>query len=227
MPAEGPRAQPEGVALSDIDETTPDTGNSVDHQTTTPNGGDTNWEQRYKDTQGSYTKSQQELAAERGVWEDEQAALARLAEKFPHLFEDGDDDEDDADEEIVERDEDRPLTRAEFKQWQDEQAQQSKAQTAAQQFEADFEKFKNGRDLDKWDDKAIRHAVSQGEIKTPEDLKAAVDEVLSRHGKQRPRVPHTPTTGQAATQVPDYSKMSRGDINKAMVEQVLANEAQT
>lgn len=209
--------------MSDNDETTPN-GNSVTQDATQ----DTNWEQRYKDTQGSYTKSQQELAAERALWEDEQAALARMAEKFPHLFDDSEDDEDDEDlTGIVESDEDRPLTRAEFKQWQDEQAQRQTAQTAAQQFEADLKTFTNGRELDKWDDKAIRHAVSQGEIKNAEDLKTAVDELLSRHSKQRPRVPHTPTTGQAATQVPDYSKMSRGEITQAMVEQVLANEAQT
>ena len=209
--------------MSDITDATPDTGNSAEQQ---DNAQDTNWEQRFKDTQGSYTKSQQELAAERALWEDETAALARMAERFPHLFED--DTDDDLDEDIVESDEDRPLTRAEFEQWKRETADQERVKSSAQQFEDDLKAVTNGRELDKWDEKAVRFAVSQGDIKNADDLKAAVDEIFARHEstKPRPRAPHVVTNGKAGTGAPDFDSMSEAEINRYMAEQVQARTQQ-
>jgi hypothetical protein len=51
--------------------------------------GSVDWQKRYTDTQAEYTKNQQALADERKVWEDEQALLARVQEKFPHLLAEG------------------------------------------------------------------------------------------------------------------------------------------
>lgn len=201
------------------DELPAETGGAVETPQDQPS---TDWEKRYTETHAWGNKLNEELASERKVWDDEEAALARLAEKFPHLFEDDQDD----DEEIEPEEAERPLTRAEFEEWKRDQAASQQQQTAQQMYEADLQKFLNGRELDEFADRAIRNTP----VKNADELKAVVDNWFEKYGpqpKERPRVPHTPTTGQTATQVPDWSQMSRGDINRLMAEQVLGSEAQT
>lgn len=196
-------------------EATLDTGNSAETQE--------NWEQRAKEQQAGFTKSQQELAAERAVWDDEETALARFREKFPHLIVD-DDEEDEPEFETP--DEDRPLTRSEFEAWKRDQAQNEQQRSAQQQYEADLKTFLNGREVSAIGERAIRAA----QVKNAEELKAAVDEVLeyeNSRAKPKPRIPHVPTNGQAATDVPNWDDMTPGEINKYMAEQVRGHQAQT
>lgn len=63
-------------------EATPPEGNSADltHETV-------DYQKRFTDTQAAYTKSQQELAEERRLWDDDEALAARLREKHPDWFE--------------------------------------------------------------------------------------------------------------------------------------------
>lgn len=192
------------------EQVTPDIGNSAEQN------AQENWEQRAKEQQAGFTKSQQELAAERAIWDDEQAAWQKFSEKFPHLITD---DEEETEEAYEPDEEDRPLTKAEFEEYKREQAQVAQQQTAQQQFETDFKAFVNDRELSPQGERAIRSTPG---IKGPDDLKKAVDEVFAHEdslkGKPRPRVPHVPANGQAATGVPDFSGMSRVEIDKYMAE---------
>jgi hypothetical protein len=208
------------VAMSDEEQVTLDNENSADQS-------QDNWEQRAKEQQAGFTKSQQELAAERAIWEDEEAALARFREKFPHRIvesdEESDEDEPDLDED------DQPMTVGQWKAHLREQAEKEHVQSEQQRFENDLKAAINGRDLDQWGERAVRFAAASGEIKGPDDLKKQVDEYLERQApaKTKPRVPHVPTNGAAATDVPNWDGMTQGEINQYMAERVRANQAQT
>ena len=185
----------------------------------------TNWEQRYKDTHANWNTLNERMTR---FEKDPSAVLEFLQEKHPDLLVD---DEPEAEETYVEPDEDeQPLTRAEWKAWQAEQAQAAKATAAQTQFETDFKQFVGDRELSKQGDAFVRFAAQKGDIKGPDDLKQTVDDWFTyedslKGPKARPRVPHVPANGQAATQVPDWSKMTPGEINQYMVERVRAEEA--
>lgn len=203
------------------EEATLDTGNSAEQD------AQEDWEQRAKDHQAGFTKSQQELAAERAIWDDEEKLVAKLAEKGFTFA--GNDEEEDLEDEYVEDEDDAPLTVGQWKAHLREQEAAAQRQSNVERFESDFKAAINGRDLDQWGERAIRYAAFQGEIKDADDLKKQVDEYLERQqpAKTRPRAPHVPTTGSAATEVPDWDNMTRGEINRYMVERVRAEEAQT
>lgn len=185
----------------------------------------TNWEQRYKDTHANWNTLNERMTR---FEKDPSAVLEFLQEKHPDLLVDEEPEEEDP---YVEPDEDeQPLTRAEWKAWQAEQAQAAKATAAQTQFETDFKQFVGDRELSKQGDAFVRFAAQKGDIKGPDDLKQTVDDWFTyedslKGPKARPRVPHVPANGQAATQVPDWSKMTPGEINQYMVERVRAEEA--
>lgn len=184
----------------------------------------TDWQKRYTDTHADWNRLNEEITHLRS---DPQALVKFLQEHHPDLLEE---DEPDEEPDLEPDEEDRPLTRAEFNAWKAEQAQAETSRTQAQQFEADYKAVLNDREISKHGDRAIRYALNQGEIKNPDDLKKAVDEWFEEHGataKPKPRVPHTVTNGTAATQQPDWSKMTPGEINRFMAEQVTAQAAQT
>jgi hypothetical protein len=64
----------------------------------TPDSTPHDWEKDYKALQAEYTRSQQALKE----WEDEETALRRFAEKFPHRMADEDEEETEDDEDFVE-----------------------------------------------------------------------------------------------------------------------------
>lgn len=187
----------------------------------------TDWEKRYTDTHREWNTLNEQVT---GLRSDPNAVLRFLQEHHPDMLDAGEDVEDEPEFDDGD-DEDRPLTRAEFETWKREQADSQRAQTAQQQFEADYKAVLNDREITKHGDRAIRYALNQGEIRNADDLKKAVDEWFeeadSRPAKGKPRVPHVPTTGQAATQVPNWDQMSRGEQNRYMAEQVMASQAQT
>ena len=205
---------------------TPDEAPEIpDTPTPTSDTPEIPWQKRYEDLRPEYDRATQQLSR---FEKDPNAVLEFLQEKHPDLLVD---DEPEEEETYVEPDEDeQPLTRAEWKAWQAEQAQAAKATAAQTQFETDFKQFVGDRELSKQGDAFVRFAAQKGDIKGPDDLKQTVDDWFTyedslKGPKARPRVPHVPANGQAATQVPDWSKMTPGEINQYMVERVRAEEA--
>lgn len=187
------------------------------------------WEKDYKALQAEYTRNQQTL---KSFESDPNALISFIQEKHPDLLV-GDDEEEETEEPFVDPDEDeQPLTKAEWKAWQAEQAQQSRATAAQTQFETDFTKFVGDRELSPQGNAAVRFAATKGEIKGPDDLKKAVDDWFTyeddlRGPKAKPRAPHVPANGSAATDVPNWDEMTPGEINKYLTERVAGHQAQT
>jgi hypothetical protein len=77
------------------DEDTTLNEDSVQDQQDTQDQAEVDWQKRYTDTQAEYTRQQQALKDAESVWEDEQALLSRIGEKYPHLIADEETDEDD------------------------------------------------------------------------------------------------------------------------------------
>jgi hypothetical protein len=112
------------------DEDTTLNEDSVQDQQDTQDQAEVDWQKRYTDTQAEYTRQQQALKDAESVWEDEQALLARIGEKYPHLIADEEtDDEDDFDDDSSPSPD--VMTKAEFKEWQDEQAAAKEAERGA------------------------------------------------------------------------------------------------
>ena len=225
-----PRPTERHVVQDDENDATLTEDSAVDTQ------AEVDWQKRYTDTQAEYTRNQQALADERKVWEDEQALLARVQEKFPHLMAEEEETEDSDD-----FDEDQPdlsqfATKKEleeFKSW--------RAGIDGERSNAMFERDLKGQiDLaEEIADDAVRGQVHDW-IKdrtlslggTPKHLEQAVTEFRSMMGqfaskksKSKPRAPHVPRGGNAASGVKDFSGMSRDEINAYMVERARALEA--
>jgi hypothetical protein len=196
---------------------TPDTPTPIP----TPDTPEIPWQKRYEDLRPEFDRTSQELSSLRA---DPNALVTFLREHHPDLLED---EEPEPTEPEFQPDEDRPLTRAEFEEWKNEQTQAQQAKSSQDQFEADYKAVLNGRDIPKHGDRAIRYALNQGEIRNSDDLKQAVDEYFEEleaaAPKSRPRVPHAIAGGQAATHVPDWDKMTAGEQNRYMH----THEAQT
>jgi hypothetical protein len=208
-----------------LDDETPETVQTDDSSATQD---EVDWQKRFTDTQAEYTRSQQALKDAQSVWEDEQALISRIGEKFPHLIADDEtDDEDDfADDSSPDPD---VMTKAEFKAWQDEQAQAQQAKDAVQQFNDDLTRFVgDDRELDQYGEAWIKSQTFKG----PEELEAAVngwfehlDSLGSKPRKKRPTT--SPAGGKTVTGVPNYGDMTREQANDAMVDRARALESQT
>jgi hypothetical protein len=201
--------------------------------------GSVDWQKRYTDTQAEYTRNQQALADERKVWEDEQALLARVQEKFPHLLEEGEEEtEDETDFEDTSALEVPPAVQKELdnlRQWR----QSIDGERSQQQFERDL-KANIDLDTEVEDEDArgkvhdlilartldLQRQVGDG----PKALKQAVEEfraiTAAAPKKSRPKAPHVPAGGQPGTGVKDWSQMSRDEQTEYMVERARALEAQ-
>jgi hypothetical protein len=159
------------------------------------------------------------------VWEDEQAALARFAEKFPHLIAEENETVEDDDSSF--EDEPDVMTKAEFKTWQDEQEAKALAKTAEDQFEADFNKFVGDRELTEYDKRALRNHQYKDAAELEQAVNGYFEYLDSLGGTKRKRRPTTPLTGgKTATGVPNYDDMTSDEVNAAMVERARALEAQ-
>jgi len=201
-----------------------------------------NYEQRFKDTQSAFTRSQQELAQERASWEDEATALARLAEKFPHLFEDEDEDTYEDDVAISDVPEPRDsMTAAEIaalkKQTAELQAwQQAQVATQGQaRFESDLAEVAGERTISKQGKDWIGLQVSRGtndraalEAATKEwfDYEDGVRTAAKAKPKPRARAPHVIPGGQTATGQKAWSEMTRAEALAAQVEMANALDTQ-
>lgn len=187
---------------------------------------ETNWEQRYKDTHANWNTLNERMTR---FEKDPAAVLEFLQEKHPDLL--VEDEEEDTEEYVDPSEDEQPLTRAEWKAWQAEQDQAAKTRANQDQFENDFKTFVGDRKLSKQGDAFVRYAATKGDIKGPDDLKKHVEDWFeyeaSLNPKPKPRVPHVPTSGQAATQVPNWDEMTPGEINRYLVERVQAESAQT
>ena len=186
------------------------------------------WQKRYTDTQAEYTRNQQALADERRVWEDEQALLARVQEKFPHLLAEEDDTEDEDGFEDEQDDDEIARLRAESKQLREWQ-QAVEAERRAGAFNRDLNDALDGQEVSKEvRDWIYARTIALGDGQ--KNLKKAVEEFNAIaegfQPKKKPRAPHVPKTGSAGGGQKDFSQMSQSEINDWMVERARALEAQ-
>lgn len=150
------------------------------------------WEKDYKALQAEYTRSQQDLKA----WEDEQTAVQRFAEKFPHLM--AQDDEETIQEPEYEPDE--PTRDPRY----DEIAptvQQLVAWQADQQYRSDLKEVAGDRELSDKARRTIKSWTAEGG-NNRQALESAVNEWFeleeSLRGPQRKSAPTPPQPGKAA-----------------------------
>lgn len=185
------------------------------------------WQKRFTDTQAEYTRSQQALKDAESVWEDEQALLARIQERHPHLIAE-DETEDVDDDDLDSSDEPDVLTKSEFEAWQAEQQATAQAKENERQFEADLNKFVGDRELDDKGDAWIKSRTHKG----PEDLQESVNawfeyiDSLSGGTKRKKKTTPPLAGGQTATGVPEYGDMKRDEINDRMVARARELETQ-
>jgi hypothetical protein len=190
-----------------LDDETPD------HDLDTPvtPEADTDWQKRYSDLQPEYTRATQALKDHESVWEDEQALLGRIAEKFPHLMADPEDETpayDDEDDETPTHAEPQPDPRVDW----------LAAREAQRQYDADLTRFAGDRDLDddgkEWIEARSRQLSDKdGKPWGPAHLEKAVNDYYGHIEKaaqahlervaNSKTTPRTPPTGRAGTKVPD------------------------
>lgn len=181
------------------DELPAETGGAPEPTQTPETGAD--YEKRWKETHTWGNSLNEQLSS---LKSDPNALITFLREHHPELVE-----EDEADEEPeLEPDEaERPLTRAEFEEWKREQAQETQARTNAQKYEDDLKAFVNGRELSPLGERAIRAA----QVKSPDELKAAVDEWFEFEADRKPPArkqnPTPPQPGKAGE--PKYDPRDR------------------
>lgn len=118
-----------------------------------------NYEQRFKDTQAAFTKSQQALKDAESIWEDEETLISRIRERYPDWVA-----EDDApvatDESFVEGENPPPVQPHDPRL--DEilpQFQALQEAEAERQYHADLASLTQGREIPEKGRKLIRDAV--------------------------------------------------------------------
>lgn len=188
---------------------------------------DVDWQKRYTDTQSEFTKKSQALKDAESVWEDEQALLARIQDKFPHLIAEEEEETVEPDDSSEYEPEPEYMTKAEYDKREEEKQAAQAARDAQAQFEQDYKKFIGDRELDQYGDAALR----AGSYKGPEELEQAItayfEHMDSLGGSKRKRkTTASPQGGQAATGVPNYEDMTSDQINQAMVERARALDTQ-
>lgn len=194
--------------------------------------GSVDWQKRYTDTQAEYTKNQQALADERKVWEDEQALLARVQEKFPHLMAEEDETEDEAEGDLEDTTPD-PSQFVSRKEFEDFQAWRNgiDGERGETQFKNDLAEELGDREVpakvhDWIKDRTIALGANRKALKQAVAEFEEIQTELGSKKKPKPRVPHVPAGGSAATDVKDFSSMTRSQIDDYMVERARALEAQ-
>lgn len=204
--------------MSGENEGTPDP--MVENSPDTEAAAETNYEQRFKDTQAAFTKSQQALKDMESVWEDEDALVARIAEKFPHLVTEPEADTDDNSDFVpgmAPPEEPDPRLEA-----LDKRAAALEAAEAERQYQADLNKLLGDREVDQTGRKFIRAACALGGDNY-KALESAVSEFLELVGEssgsasKKNKAPAVIPNGQAVLgDVPDYDSMSQSERWDAM-----------
>lgn len=201
-----------------------------DTPTSTPNA-DTHeipWQKRYEDLRPEFDRTKQELAA----WEDEQTALAKLAEKFPHLFEDGEEDTDipDDDDYVDPRVAELEQRLARLEPWQ----QDVESERAERRFQRDL---KNELGDETVPERAVDWIKSRTTVlgNNPDALKKAVGEyreftreLTGAHLDQVTKSKKTtsaPPTGKAGTQVPNLDdRQAREQYMRQRIREIEAQQ---
>lgn len=159
------------------------------------------WERDYKALQAEYTRSQQALKDEQAAWENEQAVLQRMAEKFPHLLTEDDEEP----EEDYEADDPVAPIRSKLEQFEAWQ-QQVETERGAERFNRDLKAELGDETVpSKVTDWIKDRTAALGN--NPDALKQAVAEYREFAGEirgpQRRDVPTPPPAGKSGEQKRD------------------------
>ena len=190
-----------------------------------------NYEQRFKDNQAAFTKAQQALKEEQSLWEDEDAVLARLGEKFPHLLVDEDDGSvSDDDDGFVPAEKDPPLHDPRVDEI-DPRLRVLEEAEAERRYRADRDSLIGDREIPESGLKFIRAMTAQGGD-NKKALESAVNEWFSLFPEdttqKSKRAPHIPGGGQSTVEAPpDYDSMSLHERHAAMAARAQAMLNQT
>lgn len=194
----------------------------------------TDWKDRYDHLQPEYTRTTQQLKDEQKVWEDEQAVLARIQEKFPHLIADDTDETEEVEDDAYDDDDPRFAELAELKKKSatyDEWIANQVAKEDRAMFDTDLATEAGERELSAKAKKAIwNETLELGGGR--ENLKKALaswieyedglGEQYMERVKKSKRAPHMPANGKATTDTPDWSQLSEDQQAELMAEQVRA-----
>lgn len=212
-------------------------GNSPAPEAPAAPATDVNWEQRFKDTQAAYTQSQQELAELRRLADGEDPdALKAVLDKYGYQL-------DEPEEEPAPPEGAAPAADPrieEIAQWkaQQEQAQQQATINAEWAGWAEFVKDKaktdHGVELTPREIKAFQldSVGKDGLPLAPAEAEQVLKDYLTEREawveslrKPRPRAPHIPTGGQAATGGKDPADMTRQELDRWMTDRLNAGSA--
>lgn len=189
------------------------THDTVDTTTAAATQAEIDWQKRYADLQPEYTRTTQALKDAESVWDDEQALLARIAEKHPHLLIEDEPEEEDTYEEQPEP---KPDPRVDnLVAWQ-----------AEQQLERDINRFRGDRELsDEGRETVEMMARGNPAGFNAKSLEAAVNRYFQLTTppdpeKPKPHATHVVANGAAVTDDVDPSELSAADLTKRMVERL-------
>src|SRR6266498_2172308 len=196
------------------------------------------WEKDYKELQATYTQSQQALKEAQGVWDDEDALLARIAEKHPHLIAEDDEDDDDSSSGRWRQGRDDqdgdfvPVDEPPHDPRLDEVLPRIDALTAAEAeraYNADLAGLVGERELPQKGQQFVRALCNQlgNDAKA---LETAVNEwfaLFPEEKKERPKVPHTPGKGGAVTGGKPWSELTNEEFLERQLEMAAAMDSQT
>lgn len=221
------------------DETTPPAGNSVSEAPSIDwDSPDNPYVKRFHDTQASFTQNQQRLR-ELELYETDPDAYFKLGQKHGVEFEfpNQDQGQQTGDPQTAQE-------LAELKAWRDQvegERQQERQAAGEELFHQDLDEWaqEEGVKLSTADHNAIFGLLMKSPDPTQESAARQIFEAHVAHKKserdeieqelreamKRPRVPHTPGAGGAAnTAVPDWSQMSRAEIDKYMAERAMSQQ---
>lgn len=207
-----------------------------DEDTPNTQDADTDWQKRYSDLQPEYTRATQALKDEQGVWENEEALLARIQEKYPHLVqEETDEDEDDDTFDPSLLDDDPRLAKVDAleeksKAYDEFMAAQAQKE-ATELFNKDLAETAGDRTLSRQAKEWIfNETVRLGDGK--ENLQKAfeawveyedsVGEQYLERVKKSKRAPRVAANGKATTDTPNWADLSEGEQAELMAEMVRA-----
>lgn len=203
---------------------TPITGDSP----ATDAAQDTNWEQRFKDTQAAYTQSQQALKEAQSAWDDEDAVLARIAEKHPHLIAEDEPEEETDDDGFVPADQDIPPHDPRLDQILPV-IDTFQADLADRAYQKDLQGFVGERELPEKGQQFVRALCAQlGD--NAKALETAVNEwfaLFPEEKKERPKAPHTPGKGGAVTGGKPWSELTPEERLERQLDRAAELESQT
>lgn len=172
----------------------------------------------------AYEREKERRRKESSIWDDEDALHERLRDKFPHWFEetvDEDDDVDDVEDEAPAQD---PRVA-----WLHERETQ-------RAINEDLNEAIGEREVEREDREwIIARARTNPKGFNKKSIEAAAKEWFTYEDrvsqraieglKQSKKTRHVPSSGRAATEVKDFSTMSRSEIDQYMVERARAMEA--